>query len=110
ALFFFSSRRRHTRCLSDWSSDVCSSDLQWSMQLGSLFQIEVTARPGHTPQEIDAALQEELDRFRTDGPTAAEVERARNTFETQKIGRASCRERVLMAVMVAALRKRVRAM
>src|SRR5436853_4025265 len=24
--FFFSSRRRHTRCLSDWSSDVCSSD------------------------------------------------------------------------------------
>src|SRR5947199_288413 len=23
---FFSSRRRHTRCLSDWSSDVCSSD------------------------------------------------------------------------------------
>src|SRR5258705_8090019 len=27
AFFFFSSRRRHTRCLSDWSSDVCSSDL-----------------------------------------------------------------------------------
>src|SRR5947199_3304559 len=27
SLFFFSSRRRHTRCLSDWSSDVCSSDL-----------------------------------------------------------------------------------
>src|SRR5258705_4989547 len=28
ALFFcFPSRRRHTRCLSDWSSDVCSSDL-----------------------------------------------------------------------------------
>src|ERR1039458_10790523 len=24
---FCSSRRRHTRCLSDWSSDVCSSDL-----------------------------------------------------------------------------------
>src|SRR5438045_4732755 len=27
-VFFFSSRRRHTRCLSDWSSDVCSSDLR----------------------------------------------------------------------------------
>src|SRR5205814_6384854 len=26
-MFFFTSRRRHTRCLSDWSSDVCSSDL-----------------------------------------------------------------------------------
>src|SRR5256885_9911126 len=27
ASFFFSSRRRHTRCSPDWSSDVCSSDL-----------------------------------------------------------------------------------
>src|SRR5437016_8464562 len=27
ASFFFSSRRRHTRLVSDWSSDVCSSDL-----------------------------------------------------------------------------------
>src|SRR5579872_7560471 len=26
-VFFFSSRRRHTRCGRDWSSDVCSSDL-----------------------------------------------------------------------------------
>src|SRR5437867_6933779 len=26
-LFFFSSRRRHTRSYGDWSSDVCSSDL-----------------------------------------------------------------------------------
>src|SRR6266542_107370 len=26
--FFFSSRRRHTRCYRDWSSDVCSSDLR----------------------------------------------------------------------------------
>src|SRR5262245_65358759 len=29
--FFFASRRRHTRCLSDWSSDVCSSDLGTSL-------------------------------------------------------------------------------
>src|SRR6266498_1305447 len=28
AFFFFSSRRRHTRCGRDWSSDVCSSDLE----------------------------------------------------------------------------------
>src|SRR5215208_7234564 len=27
-LFFFSSRRRHTRWPRDWSSDVCSSDLE----------------------------------------------------------------------------------
>src|SRR6266498_3356890 len=31
-LFFFSSRRRHTRCGRDWSSDVCSSDLPWQFQ------------------------------------------------------------------------------
>src|SRR5947199_1262902 len=34
--FFFSSRRRHTRCLSDWSSDVCSSDLWLSDHNGFL--------------------------------------------------------------------------
>src|SRR5690606_39407451 len=28
-LFFFSSRRRHTRFSRDWSSDVCSSDLKF---------------------------------------------------------------------------------
>src|SRR5918995_5634824 len=28
SLFFFSSRRRHTRLQGDWSSDVCSSDLK----------------------------------------------------------------------------------
>src|SRR5256884_523215 len=30
--FFFSSRRRHTRCSRDWSSDVCSSDLYKDFQ------------------------------------------------------------------------------
>src|SRR2546429_5030165 len=29
-IFFFSSRRRHTRCSRDWSSDVCSSDLLYT--------------------------------------------------------------------------------
>src|SRR2546428_13919275 len=32
--FFFSSRRRHTRSDRDWSSDVCSSDLPESGQVG----------------------------------------------------------------------------
>src|SRR5256884_8657398 len=31
--FFFSSRRRHTRCSRDWSSDVCSSDLDGDLAL-----------------------------------------------------------------------------
>src|SRR5258706_8989582 len=33
-VFFFSSRRRHTRLVSDWSSDVCSSDLSEIAVLG----------------------------------------------------------------------------
>src|SRR5690349_25074640 len=35
--FFFSSRRRHTRSLRDWSSDVCSSDLsRWAPRMRSV--------------------------------------------------------------------------
>src|SRR2546422_10546722 len=34
-VFFFSSRRRHTRCSRDWSSDVCSSDLRVKKGFGS---------------------------------------------------------------------------
>src|SRR5437867_6329903 len=30
--FFFSSRRRHTRSYGDWSSDVCSSDLNQNLE------------------------------------------------------------------------------
>src|SRR5438046_3472074 len=32
-MFFFSSRRRHTRLVSDWSSDVCSSDLNTACRI-----------------------------------------------------------------------------
>src|SRR2546429_6903609 len=35
-LCFFSSRRRHTRCSRDWSSDVCSSDLRLSRSILAL--------------------------------------------------------------------------
>src|SRR5262245_64327176 len=42
-LFFFSSRRRHTRCLSDWSSDVCSSDLSQLGQCAGLGRLAAVA-------------------------------------------------------------------
>src|SRR5437763_3855068 len=35
SVFFFSSRRRHTRYIGDWSSDVCSSDLAFVDNLTS---------------------------------------------------------------------------
>src|SRR3712207_9162431 len=34
-MFFFSSRRRHTRYWRDWSSDVCSSDLRHQRQVSA---------------------------------------------------------------------------
>src|SRR5215210_8253627 len=33
--FFFSSRRRHTRYIGDWSSDVCSSDLRAACEMAT---------------------------------------------------------------------------
>src|SRR6266496_4792038 len=44
--FFFSSRRRHTRSLRDWSSDVCSSDLTAARQAG-LSELVIGIRPEH---------------------------------------------------------------
>src|SRR5207245_7787310 len=40
--FFFSSRRRHTRCYRDWSSDVCSSDLELPKGEKSIVRWELT--------------------------------------------------------------------
>src|SRR5256885_8498193 len=37
-LFFFSSRRRHTRLQGDWSSDVCSSDLGAAAVAGGVIE------------------------------------------------------------------------
>jgi zinc protease len=56
---------------------------QYSLVLGSLFDIEATARPGHTAEEVEAAINEELEAFRRDGPSEKEVERARNGIETR---------------------------
>src|SRR5690606_40744411 len=44
-LFFFSSRRRHTRFSRDWSSDVCSSDLAAGARTGTAARVGAGARP-----------------------------------------------------------------
>ncbi|HEY7450419.1 MAG TPA: pitrilysin family protein [Vicinamibacterales bacterium] len=60
---------------------------QYSLILGSVFQIEATARPGHTAEEIEKAIDAELVRFRERGPAASEVDQARNITETRMIQR-----------------------
>src|SRR5205809_8093501 len=53
-VFFFSSRRRHTRCSRDWSSDVCSSDLERRLRLD-----ERQTTLGDGPSEVRGARSEE---------------------------------------------------
>jgi zinc protease len=56
---------------------------QYSLMLSSVFIIQATARPGHTVEEIEAALEAEITRFRETGPEPVEIDRARNASETQ---------------------------
>src|SRR5262245_63018066 len=102
--FFFSSRRRHTRCLSDWSSDVCSSDL---------FSIPGGRSLAHP---VGDAMTDAANKFLA---SLGAEQRAKATFEwksderenwhfipREQIGRASCRERVWVQGGGVAIRKK----
>src|SRR5207245_6317369 len=78
---FFSSRRRHTRCYRDWSSDVCSSDL-------------------YHPQYARNTLQ-----LNRGGRRFSEIGYLAGVFE---IGRASCRERVWASAVAGAFTRKTR--
>src|SRR2546429_2792265 len=54
SFFFFSSRRRHTRCSRDWSSDVCSSDGRADYTPVYLSEVEPLFESGAMP--LDVAL------------------------------------------------------
>jgi zinc protease len=53
---------------------------QQSLTLGSVFTIQVTAKPGVQPEALEKAVDAELATLRAQGPTQAELERARNTI------------------------------
>ncbi|HVT08231.1 MAG TPA: pitrilysin family protein [Polyangia bacterium] len=52
---------------------------QGSLMLGSLFHVGATAKPGRGLEEITAAVDAQLTRLASDGPTEEELARARNT-------------------------------
>ncbi|MEO5936871.1 MAG: pitrilysin family protein, partial [Terriglobales bacterium] len=58
---------------------------QYSLILGSVFSIQATAKPGVKPEELQAAIDEELKVFREQGPAQEELVRARNSIESQII-------------------------
>jgi len=47
----------------------------------ALFTVQALARPGHTPAELETVIDQELAQLAKDGPTQAELERARNVIE-----------------------------
>src|SRR5712692_3346892 len=53
--------------------------------LGSVFEIQATAKPGIKPEDLEKAVEEELTKLRSEGPSQAELERARNVIEAQII-------------------------
>src|SRR5437762_12662482 len=81
--FFFSSRRRHTRYIGDWSSDVCSSDL--TVDQGRLAR---SVRPDQAEALAGRDLQADL------------------AQRGEEIGRASCRERVEIWVVAGSVKKK----
>src|SRR5262245_64343212 len=81
--FFFSSRRRHTRCLSDWSSDVCSSDLVLCAHAVAVLALHV-----HEVGCEAGGLES------TRLAVSHHVTRDAFGSGVLQIGRASCRERV----------------
>src|SRR5256885_10898760 len=87
-VFFFSSRRRHTRLQGDWSSDVCSSDLTvcptTRNEVGS-------GRGANRADTVRAWLPPALE---GDFHSAFGSSVLEEFVAAHKIGRASCRERV----------------
>ena len=51
-------------------------------RLGSIFELQVTAKPGVKLEDLEKAIDAELEKMRTDGVTTAELNRARNVTET----------------------------
>ena len=58
---------------------------QQSLILGSVFEVQVTAKAGVKLEDMEKAINAELETFRKDGPTAAELARAKNVIESRII-------------------------
>src|SRR5437016_11566596 len=90
--FFFSSRRRHTRLVSDWSSDVCSSDLlDESIRLAREGPYPVSEAFARKDRALVLLEEGDLDRAEEFARQAAELFAA-NRSEERRVGK-ECRSR-----------------
>src|SRR5260221_1328887 len=93
-----SSRRRHTRSLCDWSSDVCSSDLELRRQgVVDDRQVRVQLDIGQRPRQLEVQADVEDHSLRVGHGDRVgrgdEPEAYKQQTDPEEIGRASCRER-----------------
>src|SRR2546429_6317283 len=90
--FFFSSRRRHTRCSRDWSSDVCSSDLfefPFPVRLFPCFMFAVQVR---AEEEDTRAKYRDSRNPEEHFPERFVVDRKHKRSEERRVGK-ECRSR-----------------
>src|SRR5699024_11719365 len=85
-IFFFSSRRQHTRSKRDWSSDVCSSDLYTYMHFQLLYIFIENAC-----KYSEEAVQIEVGKYDNNQGWIAIIDHGLG-IPAEEIGRASCRE------------------
>src|SRR5690606_40634000 len=92
-IFFFSSRRRHTRFSRDWSSDVCSSDLSYFPFIKS--NRKMAEKKELTPEEIKALQDEnkklstDLKKAQDDLKKATDESAAKDRSEERRVGKKS---------------------
>src|SRR5204862_2258326 len=93
-------RRRHTRSLRDWSSDVCSSDLfaavailSYSAKAASAFYGPFRDAAGSAPSKGDRKGYQMDPANRKEALREARLDVEEGADAVMEIGRASCRER-----------------
>src|SRR3546814_1993088 len=92
--FFFKQKTAYEMRISDWSSDVCSSDLVPSSVAGVVKELRVKLGDSVSEGDVIAVLEAEGEAA---AKPASKVEQPA-TQKPEPIGRASCRERVCQYV------------
>ena len=78
-----SSRLYHDLVYEQKIAQDVSASWDPAMQLGGIIEVTATVQAGHSAQEVEAALTDEIKRLRDQPPAAAELDRAKRNVEAQ---------------------------